>query len=49
MVIRNLPILGGYPPSLSQKLLSGTYPYLEDVLHPPEVPVGDHDGWDYLH
>ena len=31
------------------KLLSGTSTYLEDVLHPPEVPDGDHDGWGHLH
>ena len=34
---------------LSEKWLSGTSPYLEDILHPPEVPDGDHDGWDHLH
>ncbi len=21
--------------------------YLEDILHPPEVPDDDHDGWDH--
>ena len=31
------------------KLLLGTSTYLEDVLHPAEVPDGDHDGWDHLH
>ena len=30
---------------LSEKYLSGISLYLEDVLHPPEVPEGDHDGW----
>ena len=34
---------------LSEKLLSGTSPYLEDILHPPEVPNGDHDGWSHLY
>ena len=33
----------------SGKLLSGTSTYLEDVLHPPEVPDGDLDGWGHLH
>ena len=33
---------------LSNKLLSGTSPYLEDILHPPEVSDGDHDGWGHL-
>ena len=32
----------------SGKLLSGTSTYLEDVLHPPEVPDGDLDGWGHL-
>ncbi len=27
------------------KLLSGTSIYLKDVLHPPEVPDCDLDGW----
>jgi len=30
---------------LCEKLLSGTCPYFEDILHPPLVP----DGWDHLH
>ncbi len=30
---------------LSEKWLSGTSPYLEDILHPPELPDGDHDGY----
>ena len=34
---------------LSEKLLSGTFLYLEDVLYLLEVPDGDHDGWDHLH
>ena len=34
---------------LSKKLLSGTFTYLEDVLHPPEVPDGDLDGWGHFH
>ena len=29
---------------LSEKLLSRTSPYLEDVLDLPEVPDGHHDG-----
>ena len=31
------------------KWLSGTSPYLGDILHPPQIPDGDHDGWEYLH
>ena len=34
---------------LSGKWLSGTSPYLEDIIHSPTVPDGDHDGWDHLH
>ena len=37
---------------LKGKLLkwwSGTSPYLEDVVHPSEVPDGDHDGLGHLH
>ena len=34
---------------VSEKYLSGTSLYLDDVLHPPEVPDGDHDGWGHLH
>ena len=34
---------------LKEKLLSGTSPYLGDVLHPPEVPDGDQDGWGHVH
>ena len=33
---------------LSGKLLSGTSSYLEDIIHPPEVPDGDYDGWGHL-
>ena len=33
----------------SEKLLSRTSPYLEDVIHLPEVPDGDQDGWGHLH
>ena len=29
----------------SEKCLSGTSTYLEDVLHHPEVPDGDLDHW----
>ena len=32
----------------SEKLLR-TYLYLEDVIHLPEVPDVDHDGWSHLH
>ena len=34
---------------LSEKLLSGTSPYLEDILHLPVVPDGYHDVWGHLH
>ena len=34
---------------LSEKWLLGTSPYLEDILHTPEVPDGNHDGWDKIH
>ena len=34
---------------LSEKLLSGTSPYLEDVIHPHEVPGGDNDDKGNLH
>ena len=37
-------ILGG----LSENLSSGTSLYLEDVIHPPEVPDGDQYGWGQL-
>ena len=33
---------------LSEKWLSGTSPYLEDILQPPEVPDADHYGWGHL-
>ena len=33
----------------SETLLSGTSPYMEDVLNPPEVPDHDHDGWVHLY
>ncbi len=33
----------------SEKLLSRTSLYLEDVIHLPEVPDVDHDGWSHLH
>ena len=57
MVVRNIHILGGCPSAdadgdmfegvLSEKLLSGTCPYFEDILHPPLVPDGDHSVWDH--
>ena len=31
------------------KIFVRTSPYLEDVIHPPEVPDGDHDGLGHLH
>ena len=34
---------------LSEKYLSGASLYLDDVLHPHEVPEGDHNGWGHLH
>ncbi len=34
---------------LGEKLLSGSSPCLEDILHPSEVPDGDHYAWFYLH
>ena len=37
---------------LSEKWLSRTTLYLEDILNlleVPEVPDGDHDGWVHLH
>ena len=33
----------------SEILFSGTSPYLEDILHPSEVPDGIQDAWDHLH
>ena len=33
----------------SEKFLSRTSLYLEDVIHLPEVPDVDHDGWSHLH
>ena len=34
---------------LSEKLLSGTSPNFEDIIHLPGVPDGDHDDWGHLH
>ena len=34
---------------VNEQLLSGTSQYLKDVIHPPEVPDGDQDGWGHLH
>ena len=34
---------------LNEKWLLGNSPYLEDILHTPEVPDGNHDGWDKIH
>ena len=34
---------------ISEKILSGTIPYLEDILHPTRVPEGDHDNCNHLH
>ena len=34
--------------SVNWKWLSGTSPYLGDILHPPKVPDGDPDGWGHL-
>ena len=33
---------------LNDKLLSGPSPYLEDILHPHEVSVGDNYGWGHI-
>ena len=33
-------------PPHTWRMSSGTS---EDILHPPEVPDDDHDGWDHLH
>ena len=34
---------------VSEKLLSGTFLYLEDVFYLLEIPDRNHDGWDHLH
>ena len=31
------------------QLLIGSSPYMEDILHTPEVPNGDHHCWGHLH